>query len=508
MNRFFIYGPPGSGKSSVGRVLASATGCRFIDLDAEIEKNAAMTVGEIFRTRGEAAFREMELSAIQNLCGDAIIALGGGALLSPSARKAAENSGKIVCLDCSIDELRKRTGASNARPLLCGDGDRLSKLLESRKSHYASFPLHLDATNLSVNEAAWELQKIFGIYSIKAGGESCTARVGAGIVQDITSAVDCPHCVVVGDSNTFKLYGAQIVESLKKKGIATYGHTIPAGEETKTLETVNGIWKAFLNAGIERTDTVIAVGGGVVGDMTGFAASCWLRGIDWINVPTSLLAMVDSSIGGKTGCDIPDAKNMIGAFHQPVKVFADVGFLHTLEHRELMCGLAEAVKHAIIADPPLAKEIPAFLDAVKKLPDPENAEKAAAFVSRAMAVKIKIVNSDPFEKSGERAKLNLGHTVGHALEIATRFQMKHGEAVAAGMAVEAALAAHRTGSDIDLRIKEVLESAGLPCKMPDGISFEDLIPIMRRDKKNKDGKIGFALPFAFGDVRLARDILP
>ena len=216
--------------------------------------------------------------------------------------------------------------------------------------------------------------------------------------------------------------------------------------------------------------------------MTGFAAASWMRGMRWINVPTSLLAMVDASTGGKTGCDLPEAKNMVGAFHSPTFVLADTATLDTLPPRELACGMAETIKHAFIADPGL-------------LDDPS--------VARSLAVKVKIVTEDAKEK-GVRAKLNLGHTVGHALEIATNFSVKHGEAVAIGTVEEARLAV-RLGlapADWPDTVAAAFAAAKLPTALPDGITFDSLAEIMRHDKKQRGGKISFALPCAPGDVRL------
>ena len=290
------------------------------------------------------------------------------------------------------------------------------------------------------------------------------------------------RAVVVGDSNTFPLYGERVLASLRKAGFSATALTIPAGEETKTIDTVMSIWRAFLAAELGRSDFAVAVGGGVTGDMTGFAAASWMRGMRWINVPTSLLAMVDASTGGKTGCDLPEAKNMVGAFHSPTFVLADTATLDTLPPRELACGMAETIKHAFIADPGL-------------LDDPS--------VARSLAVKVKIVTEDAKEK-GVRAKLNLGHTVGHALEIATNFSVKHGEAVAIGTVEEARLAV-RLGlapADWPDTVAAAFAAAKLPTALPDGITFDSLAEIMRHDKKQRGGKISFALPCAPGDVRL------
>ena len=240
----------------------------------------------------------------------------------------------------------------------------------------------------------------------------------------------------------------------------------------------------------------MAVGGGVTGDMTGFAAAAWMRGMRWINVPTSLLAMVDASTGGKTGCDLPEAKNLIGAFHSPSLVLADVDTLASLPAREVRCGLAEAIKHAFIADPGLLDILPTGTTGVSPV-------VLAAFVARALAVKVHCVREDPLEKN-IRGKLNLGHTVGHAVEVVSDFKIQHGEAVAIGTVEEARLAV-RLGlapADWPDQVAAPFARVGLPTALPEGCTFESLVPVMKRDKKKKGGVVRFALPCAPGDVRL------
>ncbi|KXK13478.1 MAG: shikimate kinase [Chloroflexi bacterium OLB14] len=270
---------------------------------------------------------------------------------------------------------------------------------------------------------------------------------------------------------------------------------MPAGEEHKNLETVNYLWKSFLENGLDRKSTVIALGGGVIGDMTGFAASTYMRGIDWIAVPTTLLSMVDASLGGKTGFDLPEGKNLIGAFHPPKLVLADVNFLKTLPERELISGMAEVVKHGIISDPELFELCKNGLSWVK-----DNLE---AIVKRAMAVKIKVIEQDPYEKN-MRATLNLGHTVGHAVELVSKFDLRHGEAIAIGMAVEAKYSAKvgLASQSIVEAIESTLKKLNLPVEIPNEMSHAEIIKAMRVDKKKNAKSIRFALPVEIGKVEL------
>jgi len=314
--------------------------------------------------------------------------------------------------------------------------------------------------------------------------------------------------VIVGDTHTLPLYGERVSASLRACGIASETVAIPAGEQTKTIGTVGALWSAFLKAGIERSHAVIALGGGVVGDLTGFAAATWLRGVRWVGLPTSLLAMVDSGLGGKTGADLPEGKNLVGAFHPPSLVLADTDTLATLPVRELRCGLAEAVKHALIADPLLLAMLPQFEFCRTAAPNAscdvlKNAEWLPAFVARAMAVKIRVIQEDPYEK-GRRAALNLGHTIGHGLEKATNFALQHGEAVAIGIVLEARLAeavglARRGLAD---QLAEIFVRLGLPVAIPAGTDLAAVRAAMTHDKKKAGGTVRFALPADIHDVRV------
>jgi 3-dehydroquinate synthase len=298
--------------------------------------------------------------------------------------------------------------------------------------------------------------------------------------------------MIVTDQNVAKFHLEKIKQVL---GPDIRYVIVPAGEEYKNLETVSFLWKSFLENGLDRKSTVIALGGGVIGDMTGFAAATYMRGIAWVGVPTTLLSMVDASIGGKTGFDLPEGKNLIGSFYPPKLVLADPSLLLTLPAAELISGMAEVVKHGVISDPELFALCSRGLDWVK-----DNLEEV---VKRAMAVKIKVIEEDPYEK-GIRAALNLGHTVGHAIELVSKFKLRHGEAVAIGTVVEARYA-ERIGiasNGLADKISETMSALGLPTHIPDDMPREDIIRTMRVDKKKSAKAIRFALPVAIGKVEL------
>ncbi len=320
-----------------------------------------------------------------------------------------------------------------------------------------------------------------------------------------------PRAVIVTDENVGPLYLSRLTDGLEADGIRTSAITVPAGEQSKTFAGLEDVMEQLLDQRIDRKTALVALGGGIVGDLTGFAAATALRGIDFIQVPTSLLAQVDSSVGGKTAINSRHAKNMIGAFHQPRLVLADIDTLTTLPHREVIAGYAEIVKHGLICDP-------AFFDwcerngAAVVSGDPAIRQEA---VRRSCAIKAGVVAEDETEQ-GRRALLNLGHTFGHALESETGFSdsLLHGEAVAIGMIMAFDLS-HRLGlcpgQDAE-RVKAHFVQAGLPAG-PDYVKgmrwdADALLAHMAGDKKAADGKLTFILTRGIGQAFIAADVAP
>lgn len=502
MKHIFLYGPSGSGKSTIGKVLAQNLTLEYVDLDIEIEHQAKATCVQIMSELGEEAFRDLETNALKKVCGEqaSVIALGGGALLRESNRILAESFGQVIFLNTDMTTLIERLSkAENQRPFLAGDlVEKLKSLLETRAAHYGSFTRRVDSTE-TPEKVAWSIQLMLGRYNIRGEAEGYDVIFQAGALDTLGDLFQARELggpvLVVSDTNVAVLYSKRVLASLKRAGYQASGLVIPAGEAHKTIETVSTLWSGFLGNEMDRRSTVVALGGGVVSDLAGFAAATFLRGCGWVAIPTTLLSMVDASLGGKTGFDLPEGKNLVGAFHSPRLVLTDLEVLSTLAEEEFCSGLAEVVKHGVIGDPQL-------FDLCAQGRNVVNASLAEV-VLRAMAVKVKIIMADPYEKN-IRAALNLGHTVGHALELVSGFSLRHGEAVGIGMVAEARLAEHLGVADKGLSevLAEALMALGLPVKIPDDLQYADLIHAMRVDKKKSAGIVYFSLPVRIGEVQV------
>ncbi len=496
MSHIFLYGPPGSGKSTVGKMLADKLHWRFIDLDEEIESETGKSISRIMEEYSESGFRHIEAMTLRQRLdgGESVMALGGGTLLRASNRVLVEEQGVVVCLKAEAQTLLERLKDDGSpRPLLAGNtGEKLHSLLAARHIHYGSFQHQVNADQ-APGEIIEQLQTELGRFHLSAMG-SYDLMLEDGARERLGQILKASaQTILVTDENVGRHYSAQVLNSIHQAGCDARALTIPAGESSKTLGIISNLWRGFLEAGLDRKSTVVALGGGVVGDLVGFAASTFMRSIEWAYVPTTLLAMVDASIGGKTGFDLPEGKNLIGSFHPPRLVLSDPVVLRTLPEAEFRAGFAEVIKHGIVGDPQLFDLCAqGFVNAMQRLP---------GILRRAVAVKVRIIEADPYER-GERAALNLGHTVGHAVEVVSRYTIRHGEAVAMGLVAEARLS-ERLGlgrSGLSAQIAEALSALGLPVCIPQELPRHELVRAMYVDKKKAHGIVRFALPAEIGRV--------
>ncbi|HEY0335055.1 MAG TPA: 3-dehydroquinate synthase [Stenotrophomonas sp.] len=351
--------------------------------------------------------------------------------------------------------------------------------------------------------------------TVEVGGATpYTIAIGPGLLSDgarLSAPIRGRHVLLASDSSVAPLYAARVRQALlqARPELVVGEWVIPAGEASKTLEHFGGAIAALAELGATRDACVLALGGGVVGDLAGFAAACWMRGVDCVQLPTTLLSMVDSSVGGKTAIDIPQGKNLVGAFHPPRAVIADTTALHSLPARELRAGLAEVIKYGAIRDPLFFEWLGAERQALLR----GEATVTAQAIARSCEHKAEIVARDPLEK-GERALLNLGHTFGHAIETEQGYgaphndNLNHGEAVAVGMVLAARLSA-RLGmappADTD-RLRDLLTAFGLPVALPPGLEPPALLARMRLDKKNIAGRLRLVLWRGIGHAEVVPDV--
>jgi 3-dehydroquinate synthase len=505
-SNIIVTGFMGTGKTSVARALAELLGMTFVDVDEEIEKRAGMSVSGIFSSHGEARFRLLEKQVCKETFSmtGSIIATGGGTPLDPENRALMSVAGMVVSLSCSMDELRRRLKHNTTRPLLSPDpesGD-LKAIYDLRRKAYDAFPFTVDTTNLSIRETASRIRDLWtgsGTCSRSRvirvpGGQDYTMYFAPGALgtlggmlanRNIESKV-----AVVSDAHVAGLYLNKVLESLRGSGLQPFSVVVPPGERTKNLHHASLLYQKFVQGGLDRRGAVVALGGGVVGDLAGFAAATFMRGVAFVQCPTTVLAMVDSSIGGKTGLDTEQGKNLIGAFKHPIAVCGDIQTLQTLDATEIRCGLAESIKHAVIGDEGLLGR---FEDeSPDRALDPEN-------LARSVDVKRRIVETDPYE-DGPRELLNLGHTLGHAMEAHAKYSVRHGEAVSLGMVASARIS-RRLGIcplGVIERIESVLRKVGLPVRHV--WDPGKIVRFLSTDKKSVRGTPRFVLIRDVGKV--------
>ncbi len=501
MNSLVLTGFMASGKSTVGQILAQRFGMTFIDTDSEVERSTGCTVANIFERHGEAEFRRIEARVFQEAIEvpDAVIATGGGTLLSSENRGLLTSHHFVVCLECDLGSTLRRAAGTVERPLL---NDRstagLEALLGARQAVYSSYP-RIDTTNRSPDEVADAIAEMHHFdlaasYSV-AHEEPFHVLVAAGSAARLGARLReyglTGNALLVTDSTVAALDALEVVTgSLRAAGLTMHTHVVPAGEAHKTLETVHEMYTAAAGFGLDRHATVIGLGGGVVCDMAGFLASTYLRGLALVLVPTTLLAQVDASIGGKVGVDFQGTKNLIGAF-KPARIVAiDPTLLRTLPHDTLLDGLVEVIKIGFILSSQLVADL-------RSIP-PDCILDHPHVIRKAAAEKVGVVQRDPLEH-GERMLLNFGHTIGHGLEAASDFTLSHGRAVSIGMVAETRLAVDRGWCDRTVLddLLAMLKRFSLPVDLP-AARVDRVVHHIARDKKRKNDTLRVAVPTSVG----------
>ena len=515
MNNVVLVGFMGTGKSTVGPILARLLNRPFVDLDDEIVKDAGRPIPEIFAQEGEDGFRKRESRVLRRTLGrdDCVVAVGGGAARNGANWELIQKGNRVVALTAEPGELARRLNGSTDRPLLQPDAPTaIASLLKDRVRRYFEADLVVSTDGVAPEVIARRLSDRLGApiterIPIDVPGSPHYVTLGRRLGPLIGSALKeiavSGTVLIVSDAAVAEAHVALLIDGLASAGIDSRLHLVPVGEPAKNMTALVGIYDALAAAGVDRGGALIAVGGGAVGDVAGFAAATWMRGIRYIQVPTTLLAMVDSSIGGKTAINLPSGKNMVGAVHQPSAIFCDLDYLATLPDDEYRGALAEIFKAGVIADRAFFDWLSVNLSALLG----RESSVIREAVARAIRIKAGVVASDPYER-GPRAILNYGHTVAHALERVLGYgHMRHGEAVAWGMAVAARLSVLSMACSPSTAESQdsLLRASGLLETRP-RVRLADLIEAMRHDKKSRDGRVYWVLLRDIGHVEYGRAV--
>ena len=560
LKRVVLIGFSATGKSVLAPYVAELLGWRSVDLDQEIEHAAARPIPAIFEQEGEVGFRARERAAVRDATAldGAVIATGGGVWLDPENRTVLADSGFVITLEARPTTILARyaeteQGRPEVRPLLAGADPRrrVEALKAQRQPFYAlaDFTLHTDELEIGelVDEivaavergAARALASDSRLHAMRDGpgvdpppaidhGPDVACVVDAGssrypvytgwdVLRRLGDVFDrlrlSRRVFLVADGAVLEDHGETAALALRESGRQVFSYRVEPGEASKSLECLGDLYTWLAERRAERSDVILALGGGVTTDLAGAAAATYLRGMPLVHAPTTMLGMVDAAIGGKVAVDLPSGKNLVGAFYQPRAVVADLSTLATLPRRELRSGYAEVIKHALIRDPAMLDALEARAETLLHPAEARDEAVKAAFIAdmirRNQQIKAQVVSADERE-SDLRAILNYGHTLGHAIEAVTGFrELLHGEAVAIGL-VAAAEIGHAMGlidEALLTRHRTLLARFGLPTEMRRRLDADDLVEAMSRDKKVVGGRQRWVLLESAG-AAIVRDDIP
>ena len=528
----YLIGFSGTGKSSVARLIAQALRWSFIDMDEEIESSCGKSISEIFQTKGEKWFRDEESKLLNNISvkNKHIISTGGGVPVKDQNMNLMLKTGYVICLDASVDQIVARlsilAGKDNKlsdRPKITNlSVEDISNFKSERANIYSMANFTINTNHLTVEQVTNELlksinkflnklnviewQKIDGFCtSVENINNIYPVYVGSDLYEKLPQMLKpflIKHKVFLLADDGSKLYMRKIQKVFELNKIKTTTLVLNSGEQSKSLENTSSIYEWLSSEHADRDDILLGIGGGMVGDISGYVAATYMRGIKFVLIPTTLLSMSDSSIGGKTAIDVNNIKNLVGSFHGPSLVVSDLLALDTLPQRQINSGWAELIKHGFIKDREL-------LDQMMDIKDFNYLnEELISIIKKSIKIKADIVSVDENEKYGQRILLNYGHTVGHAIEASTNLnKYTHGEAVSLGM-VFAAKLSNKLGllSDDDYNFHiQILNKFNLPTDFKD-INWENCFDLIKNDKKVKDGKINWVLLKSLGNSFTKNDI--
>ncbi|MFT8704114.1 bifunctional shikimate kinase/3-dehydroquinate synthase [Bifidobacterium aquikefiricola] len=502
-----IIGMPGAGKTRIGKEVSNMLKLSFMDSDVAIERQEGASIPSIFKDRGEDEFRSIESDLITKALLDhqGVLSLGGGAPMQRRTRQALERyrdqGGLIAYLDADPEEMMERALRSQNRPLLSGDarGEWL-RLYDERRPVFEQLAnivisTHRAAPSVGAHKLINAIQERVVHVS---GADPYDVRIGDGVLDHVRELLGSkPVRVALIHTAPVQRHSDAARAQLRTWGYQVLDISIRDAEAGKTVQVASGIWKRLADEGFTRSDAVVGLGGGAATDVAGFVAATWMRGIAYVNCPTSLLAMVDASTGGKTGVNIPEGKNLVGSFYTPLGVVADTRFLATLPNDIFIEGLGEVVKSGFIMDTHILDIVEEHAKELRSIDcaniTPQMHDVIAELIERTVSVKSKHVSAD-LKESGMREFLNYGHTLAHAIEQIEHFRWRHGQAVAVGMVYAAELAnilGYLDDNTVEFH-RSILASVGLATSW-DGGDFDSVLALMHRDKKARGNTLRFVI---------------